>query len=181
MPRRSCIMRGPKCSNGGFAVPGTSRCPAHSGGWRKTPEMQSRWGYYNTSSWRQHRAKQLREHPTCVSAEPSDRGRPYRADRARWRPGRAVAVDVHQMPQPEVELRGWPGGESETEREAMTTDEMLSVIEDVIDANIARAPADLPEEEIGEWVESEGWPVFHVHGDDIDAVSLGARSAALGS
>lgn len=66
VPRCLCIMRGPKCSNDGFAVPGTSRCPAHSRGWRKTPEMQSRSSYYSTSSWRQRRAKQLREHPTCV-------------------------------------------------------------------------------------------------------------------
>jgi 5-methylcytosine-specific restriction endonuclease McrA len=29
---RACILYGPRCSNGGRAVPGTSRCTAHGGG-----------------------------------------------------------------------------------------------------------------------------------------------------
>ena len=66
MPRRVCLLQGPKCSNGGFAVPGTSRCPAHSKGWTKSPEMQARSGYYQTRSWRERSKKQLAEHPDCV-------------------------------------------------------------------------------------------------------------------
>jgi len=61
----------------------------------------------------------------------------------------------------------------------VTTDEMVSIIEDVIDANIEAAPAELPEEEIGEWVEREGWPVYHVHGDDPDVVNLFAGGTWL--
>lgn len=45
----------------------------------------------------------------------------------------------------------------------MTTDEMFSIVLDVIDANVEYAPADLREEEIGDWVEREGWPIRHVH------------------
>lgn len=61
----------------------------------------------------------------------------------------------------------------------MTTDEMVSVIEDVIDANIEAAPADLPDSEIGEWVEAHGWPIVHVHGDDPDLVNVFAGPTLL--
>ena len=54
----------------------------------------------------------------------------------------------------------------------MTTDEMVSILWDVVEANIDAAPADLPESEIGEWVEREGWQVLHVHGDDPDVVNV---------
>ena len=54
----------------------------------------------------------------------------------------------------------------------MTSDEMVSVVLDVIDANVEYAPADLPESEVGGWVEREGWPLYHVHGDDPDVVNV---------
>jgi hypothetical protein len=66
MPKRACLLRGPKCSNNGIAVPGTSRCPAHSKGWTKSPEMQARSGHYNTRSWRERSKKQLVEFPDCA-------------------------------------------------------------------------------------------------------------------
>ncbi len=57
----------------------------------------------------------------------------------------------------------------------MTTDEMVSIIEDVIDVNIETAPDDLPEEEIGEWIDREGWRIYHVHGDDPEVVNVFAN------
>ncbi len=65
MPPRACIMAGPKCTNNGMAVPGTSRCPAHSRGWRKSPEMQTRSDYYQKRSWRESSRKQLDAEPYC--------------------------------------------------------------------------------------------------------------------
>lgn len=61
----------------------------------------------------------------------------------------------------------------------MTTDEMVSIVLDVIDANIEKAPEDLPDEEIGGWLEQEGWPIYHVHGDDHDEVNVFAGGTWL--
>ncbi len=61
----------------------------------------------------------------------------------------------------------------------MTVDEMVSIVLDVIDANVEYAPADLPESRVGEWVEAEGWPIYHVHGDDPDLVSVFAGPTRL--
>lgn len=66
MPRRACILRGPGCSDGGFAVSGTSRCSAHSRGWRKSPEMQARSSYYDTPQWKARRKRQLAAFPNCA-------------------------------------------------------------------------------------------------------------------
>ena len=54
----------------------------------------------------------------------------------------------------------------------MTVDEMVSIVLDVIDANIEYAPADLAEDDIGEWVDNHGWRIYHVHGDDPDLVNV---------
>ncbi len=66
MANRACILRGPSCSNGGIAVPGTSRCSAHSKGWRKSPAMQARSSYYDTPQWRARRKRQLEAEPNCA-------------------------------------------------------------------------------------------------------------------
>lgn len=49
---------------------------------------------------------------------------------------------------------------------------MSQFVLDVIDAYMGTAPADVPESEIGEWLEAEGWPIYHVHGDDPDLVNV---------
>ena len=59
----------------------------------------------------------------------------------------------------------------------MTVDDMVHLIEDLIAANIEAAPADLPDEAIGEWVDAHGWPVRHVHGDDPNVVNVFAGGA----
>lgn len=64
-PKRLCIAFGPGCDNAGIAAAGTSRCPAHSRGWRKSAAMKSRSGYYDTRSWKERRARQLAEEPYC--------------------------------------------------------------------------------------------------------------------
>ena len=61
----------------------------------------------------------------------------------------------------------------------MTTEEMVSVVLDVIDANVEAAPADLPDAEIVNWVDREGWPIYHVHGDDPDVVNVFAGGTWL--
>jgi 5-methylcytosine-specific restriction endonuclease McrA len=65
MPPRLCIVEGPDCSDGGNAVPGTSRCRAHT---------NSNWGrykpkhadVYKTGIWQRLRARVLREEPVCA-------------------------------------------------------------------------------------------------------------------
>ena len=64
--RRSCIAFGAGCSDGGIAVPGSSRCPAHSRGWRKTPQMLARSSLYDTPAWRKRRKLQLAGSPYCA-------------------------------------------------------------------------------------------------------------------
>jgi 5-methylcytosine-specific restriction endonuclease McrA len=60
---RACILYGPKCSDGGRAVPGKSRCRFHGGGaWaRVNPAAKGRYGAH----WREIRARVLTEEPTC--------------------------------------------------------------------------------------------------------------------
>lgn len=60
MPPRSCLL----CHR--HAIPGTSRCPAHSKGRRKSPEMQARSSYYDSPQWRERRKRQLKEFPNCA-------------------------------------------------------------------------------------------------------------------
>lgn len=60
MPRRQCIA----CL--GYAIEGTSRCPAHSRSWQKTPQLRARSSLYNTRAWRERRARQLAAFPLCV-------------------------------------------------------------------------------------------------------------------
>jgi 5-methylcytosine-specific restriction protein A len=67
---RACIGGTGPCADGGRAVPGTSRCRAHSG--------KSRWGlyaakhperaaFYRSAAWREMRARHLAANPTCVA------------------------------------------------------------------------------------------------------------------
>lgn len=62
MPPRVCI------ACGRHAVPGTSRCEAHTlkGTWRKSPAMRARASFYNDPAWKARSARQLKEFPTCV-------------------------------------------------------------------------------------------------------------------
>jgi 5-methylcytosine-specific restriction endonuclease McrA len=65
MPKRVCIARGRGCSDGGMALPGTSRCRNHT---------RSNWGVYRpehthvyrNSEWTSARARVLREQPVCA-------------------------------------------------------------------------------------------------------------------
>ena len=68
MPARACVLRGPGCSDGGVAIPGSSRCPAHTrAGWaRKSPAMAARSSFYRSANWKQRAARQLREFPNCA-------------------------------------------------------------------------------------------------------------------
>lgn len=66
MPRRLCLLQGPKCSDGGLALPGASRCAAHSRSWRKSLEMQARSSLYDSPQWRERRKRQLAEFPYCA-------------------------------------------------------------------------------------------------------------------
>ena len=59
MPRRVCIL----CP--AFAIDGTSRCPAHSRGWRKSPAMQARSAYYDSPGWKARSKRQLAAEPMC--------------------------------------------------------------------------------------------------------------------
>ncbi|HUG08483.1 MAG TPA: HNH endonuclease signature motif containing protein [Acidimicrobiia bacterium] len=69
MPKRACLLRGPKCDNGGFAVPGGSRCPAHGGyksNWGKyKAKHPDRAANYQSEGWRRLRDRVLREEPNC--------------------------------------------------------------------------------------------------------------------
>lgn len=64
MPR-SCIRLGRGCSDNGIALPGTSRCRAHTrSNWGRTP---SRFGsVYKASEWQSIRKRVLREEPVCA-------------------------------------------------------------------------------------------------------------------
>lgn len=62
MPRRACLIS--TCA--GLAIDGTSRCPDHSKGWTKTPQMQARSKLYDSRAWQERRARQLAEFPDCA-------------------------------------------------------------------------------------------------------------------
>lgn len=62
MPRRACLVS--TCPK--VAVSGTSRCPDHSKGWSKSPEMRVRSKLYDSRAWRERRARQLEEFPFCA-------------------------------------------------------------------------------------------------------------------
>jgi 5-methylcytosine-specific restriction endonuclease McrA len=65
MLERACIVGGRGCSDGGAALPGTSRCRNHT---------RSNWGVYRpehthvyrSSEWTSARARVLREQPICA-------------------------------------------------------------------------------------------------------------------
>jgi 5-methylcytosine-specific restriction endonuclease McrA len=66
--RRACIARGRDCSDGGFALPGTSRCRNHT---------RSNWGVYRpehthiyrSPEWKSARARVLGEQPVCAAED----------------------------------------------------------------------------------------------------------------
>ena len=63
--RRVCIARGPGCSDGGYALPNSSRCAAHTNsnwGRSKTPYG----AVYKSRAWTDLRARVLREEPVCA-------------------------------------------------------------------------------------------------------------------
>lgn len=66
---RACILRSHKCSDGGIAVPGKSRCRAHGGkAWKRTdPASKHRYG----ADWQKLRARVLREQPRCECGAPA--------------------------------------------------------------------------------------------------------------
>jgi 5-methylcytosine-specific restriction endonuclease McrA len=59
MPPRKCLL----CTE--LAIAGTSRCPAHSRGWRKSPQMLARADHYRSRSWRERSKRQLEAQPLC--------------------------------------------------------------------------------------------------------------------
>jgi 5-methylcytosine-specific restriction endonuclease McrA len=62
---RACILYGPKCSDGGRAVPGTSRCKAHTNSnWGRSKHPYS--SVYKDQRWTDLRKRVLREEPTCA-------------------------------------------------------------------------------------------------------------------
>jgi hypothetical protein len=67
--RRDCIRRHwGGCSDNGIAVPGTSRCRAHTdkGGWNKYAlRHPERAQYYRSPHWQARRAEQIRKYPNC--------------------------------------------------------------------------------------------------------------------
>jgi 5-methylcytosine-specific restriction endonuclease McrA len=70
MPPRACIQRyRGNCSDGGIAMPHSSRCRAHGGnsGWaRYAQQHPERTGAYHGPLWRDRRDAQLRDHPSCA-------------------------------------------------------------------------------------------------------------------
>ena len=66
---RVCILRSSKCSNGGMAVEGRSRCSYHGGGaWQRTdPASKHRYG----AAWQKLRSRVLREQPRCECGAPT--------------------------------------------------------------------------------------------------------------
>ncbi len=63
--KRACIRYGPKCSDGGVAVPGTSRCRAHTNSnWGRSKHPYS--SVYKSQQWVELRKRVLREEPTCA-------------------------------------------------------------------------------------------------------------------
>lgn len=69
MPRRACIARSWKCSDGGVAVPGGSRCEVNGGlksNWAEyKAKHRQRASSYQSEAWRRLRDRVLREEPDC--------------------------------------------------------------------------------------------------------------------
>jgi 5-methylcytosine-specific restriction protein A len=54
---RRCLLYGPRCSDGGYALPGASRCRAHSrSGWGRRPPANA---YAYSSGWSERRRQVL--------------------------------------------------------------------------------------------------------------------------
>jgi 5-methylcytosine-specific restriction endonuclease McrA len=65
MPPRKCIAYGPKCSNGGRAEPGGSRCSNHRrSNWDRYKPAHA--DVYKSQSWVDLRKRVLREEPVCA-------------------------------------------------------------------------------------------------------------------
>lgn len=66
---RACISQGPRCSDGGIAVPGTSRCRNHTtSGWGSKKNKAARDAMYASSIYREHRKRVLSAKPLCSYA-----------------------------------------------------------------------------------------------------------------
>lgn len=66
--RRVCIGGRGACSDGGWAVPGASRCSKHLGGsnWAAyAAKFPERYRFYQSGGWRAAREAQLRREPNC--------------------------------------------------------------------------------------------------------------------
>ena len=64
--RRACICLSPRCSDGGIAVPGTSRCRNHTtSGWGSKKNKSARDAIYASRSYREHRKRVLSAKPPC--------------------------------------------------------------------------------------------------------------------
>jgi 5-methylcytosine-specific restriction endonuclease McrA len=80
--RRDCIRRHwGGCSDGGRAVPGTSRCRTHASGWDKyKAQHPERAAQYRDHSWKLRRDAQLAKQPLCELRLPGCRGKATDAD-----------------------------------------------------------------------------------------------------
>ena len=103
MSKRLCIAFGRGCSDDGIAIEGSSRCPAHTLGWRKGRGMRAPVvavrlaGLEETPSAPARRISLLRQ-----LWSPGDRRRPHR-QRWQWSEcRRAAAVHVFEVPSGEV-------------------------------------------------------------------------------
>jgi 5-methylcytosine-specific restriction endonuclease McrA len=65
--RRICVHRSRSCSGGGYALPGTSRCRAHTtNGWGSKKNKAARDAQYTDPVYRRFRAQTLAAKPNCV-------------------------------------------------------------------------------------------------------------------
>jgi 5-methylcytosine-specific restriction endonuclease McrA len=64
--RRVCVHRSRSCSGGGYALPGTSRCRAHTtNGWGSKKNKAARDANYVDPVYRRNRAIALEREPVC--------------------------------------------------------------------------------------------------------------------
>jgi len=65
--RRRCLSLSRGCSDGGIAVPGTSRCRNHTtSGWGSKKNKAARDAMYASRSYREYRQRTLAAKPICV-------------------------------------------------------------------------------------------------------------------
>jgi hypothetical protein len=65
--KRRCLSLRRGCSDGGIAVPGTSRCRNHTtSGWGSKKNKSARDAMYASRSYREYRRRTLADKPICV-------------------------------------------------------------------------------------------------------------------